>query len=126
MRSVLVVDDDFSTRDALRKALRREGITVELACDTYDALRRIREDTYDAVLTDIVMPGGGFMLVSSLRALCPETPAIVLTAYDTIESRTRATENAVFEYLIKPIVPEQLISVLKRAFQFHDRHMRGH
>ncbi len=124
MRSVLVVDDDFTTREALSKALRREGIAVDVACDTYDAIRRIREDRYDAVLTDIVMPGGGFMLVSSLRALRPETPAIVLTAYDTIESRARASENSVFEYLTKPVAPEQLVTVLKRAFQYHDHRMR--
>jgi DNA-binding NtrC family response regulator len=120
MRWVLVIDDDFSTRDTLSKVLRREGIAVEMACDTYDAIRRLRETRFDAVLSDIVMPGGGFMVVSSLRALQPETPIIVLTGYDTAESRRRASENGVFEYLTKPVTPEKVITVVKRAFHYHD------
>ena len=94
MRSVLIVDDDFVTRETLRNLLQRENIAVDLACDTYDAIRHLRETRFDAVLTDIVMPGGGFKLVSSVRALQPGTPIIVLTGYDTVESRARASRPA--------------------------------
>jgi len=91
-----------------------------LAVDAYDAIREIREMSFDACVADIVMPGSGFRVVSSLRALQPKTPIILMTAYDTVEMRARASENAVFAYLIKPAPPEQIVAVLKRAFEYHE------
>ncbi len=82
MRSVLVVDDDGAVASLVAAVLRRDGITVDTAADGGQALRRLSESRYDAVLTDMTMPGmSGLQLVREACSRGHRPPFLVMSAF---------------------------------------------
>ena len=82
------------------------------------ALARLRDPEYDAVLSDIKMPGrSGLELVGELRRLRPETPIVLMTAFGSIDSAVDAMRAGAFDYVTKPFEPEAVLFALERAFE---------
>ena len=102
--SVLVVDDDSSTRRMLGLALERKGFTVSCAEGGDKALALLRERVYDMLLTDIHMPDiDGIDLCRDARAIRPGIGLILMTGFQTEESVLRAFRSGAAAYLRKPI-----------------------
>ena len=79
---------------------------------------RLRDAEYDAVLSDIKMPGrSGIELVGELRRLRPETPIVLMTAFGSIDSAVEAMRAGAFDYVTKPFEPEAVLFALERAFE---------
>ena len=113
---ILVVDDEASLRLLLSNELSRTGYTVEVAQDGETALSRIREDFYNVVLLDIVMPGmDGITLLRSIRAENIISEVIILTGNATIESAIESIKLGAFEYVRKPYSLNELIIQIDRA-----------
>jgi CheY-like chemotaxis protein len=86
-RSVLVVDDDAAMREMLTSLLAEAGIRAQTAKTAEDAMEALRNGEFDAVLSDIRMPGkSGYDLIGELRELRPETPVILMTAFGSLDS----------------------------------------
>ncbi len=117
-RSVLVVDDDAAMREMLVSLLEEEGLRALSADGADAALDRVREDEFDAVVSDIKMPGrDGIQLVGELREIRPDTPVILMTAFGSIDSAVSAMRAGAFDYITKPFKREQVLVALERAFE---------
>ena len=100
--TVLVVDDDVAMREMLVSLLEEHGTRAAAAGDAEEALERIRTEEFDAVLSDIRMPGkSGIELVGEIREARPDTPVILMTAFGTIDSAGRRCVRA-FDYITSP------------------------
>ena len=117
-RAVLVIDDDKPFRDALRELLEQRGLVVRVAADAHDGSQALHEMPFDAVFSDIKMPGGGgFVMLKRARELQPQTPVILVTGSPADEWTTRAKSEGAFAYLTKPVGKDQILDVLRRAFE---------
>jgi two-component system, OmpR family, response regulator MprA len=109
--SVLVVDDDHKVRESIDRALRVNGFEVQLAHDGLDALKKIEEASYDAVVLDVLMPGlDGIAVCRSLRAGGSKVPILMLTARAAVADRVSGLEAGADDYLIKPFALEELLA----------------
>jgi two-component system response regulator AtoC len=116
---ILAVDDEEPFRRLLKKELSRKGFSVETAADGRTALNLLRENVFDVILLDIVMPGmNGLSLMKKLRA-DPATPVIiVLTGRATIETAVEAMKNGAYDYLTKPYKLDELVIIINRAYEY--------
>lgn len=120
-RAVLVIDDDAPFRDALRELLEQRGLVVQVAGDADDGTQALREMAFDAVFSDIKMPGGGFLMLERTRQIQPHTPVILVTGSPAEEWTARAKSEGAFAYLTKPVGKDQILEVLGRAFADRSR-----
>jgi DNA-binding NtrC family response regulator len=115
---LLVVDDDAAMRQLLASLFRQQGHPVQEAASADDALERVRECEFDAVLSDIKMPGkSGIELVGELRRLRPDTPVVLMTAFGSIDSAVEAMRAGAFDYITKPFEPEAVLLTVERALE---------
>lgn len=105
---LLVVDDNEMNRDVLTRRLSRLGHQISLAEDGNEALHKIRAVSYDLVLLDIMMPKlSGYEVLEQVKAdpATRDTPIIVISAIDELESVVRCIEMGAEDYLFKPFNP---------------------
>ena len=118
---LLVVEDERDLAQTLRRALEEEEFAVDVAEDGEDALFKIREMPYDAVILDLMLPGlDGWSLLQTIRAAGIRTPVLVLTARDMIDDRVRGLNLGADDYLTKPFALAELIAriraMIRRAY----------
>jgi adenylate cyclase len=105
---VLVVDDEPQSRDLLSRSLARAGYLVTTADDGAGALERLREQNFDVVLLDVIMPGmDGVETLRHIRGddALQEIPVIMLSSLDEVDGVVRCVEMGAEEYLVKPVQP---------------------
>jgi DNA-binding NtrC family response regulator len=118
MARILIIEDDPSVASALRDLLKAEGFGVEMSTDPIEGLNSARSKPYDAVVSDLQMPGlGGLEVVEQLQAAKPQLPVILITAHHTTEAAIRAIKLGAFDYVLKPIDPSEFLRILKRALE---------
>ncbi len=118
MARVCVVDDQELMRDSLAATLSREDHEVETFGEPAAALGRIKTCHYDAIVSDLKMPGmDGVSLLRSLRQAGVETPLILMTAYGTVESAVEAMKLGAFDYITKPFEADEVCLLVDRAVQ---------
>jgi two-component system response regulator MprA len=111
---VLVVDDDKSVRDSLRRSLEFNGYEVSLASDGAEALAGIGSIAPDAVVMDVMMPRlDGIEATRALRAAGNDLPILVLTARDSVGDRVDGLDAGADDYLTKPFALEELLARLR-------------
>jgi DNA-binding NtrC family response regulator len=107
--TVLVVDDEEIVRDSLASWLTEDGYGVDTAPDGPSALARLAERAYAVLLVDLKMPGmDGLEVLGKARALQPDAPVIIMTAYATVDTAVQAMKQGAYDYLVKPFEPEEL------------------
>jgi two-component system NtrC family response regulator len=115
---ILVVDDDDSLRRVLQVQLEQEDYFVGSAASVRQALSMLQLRSYDLVITDLKMPEqSGIELLKQVRSQYPETIVVILTAFGTVETAVEAMKVGAFEYLTKPVHPEELSLVVARALE---------
>lgn len=117
---VLVVDDEYDTREVLGAMLSRYGAEVRAAESAAEAIRVLIEWAPDVLVSDVGLPGeDGYELINKVRALPEERggaiPAIALTAYASSQDRQRALSNGFQTHLAKPVEPVELARVVALA-----------
>ncbi|TWP49928.1 response regulator transcription factor [Lentzea tibetensis] len=117
MERVLVVDDDTTVRDVVRRYLEHAGYEVELAGDGEHALRSVRRQPPDLVVLDLMLPGIDGLEVC--RRLNNTVPVVMLTALGEEEDRIAGLQLGADDYVTKPFSPRELAlrvgSILRRA-----------
>lgn len=114
--SLLVVDDDRHICEAMADYLRSIGHRAETAMSCRDAINRIKEFNFDAVICDVNLPDqDGFHLLEWTTQEKPDTAVIMLTGYGTIESAVEAIRLGAFDYLTKPVIDDELSFSIQRA-----------
>src|SRR5574341_2387225 len=120
-RRVLLVEDEEILRIALGNELRRHGYVVRTAADGDEGLSAIQEETFDVALLDVRLPQrDGLDLLRVLRERSPDTVAIMMTAYGTVEEAVAAMKLGAHDYLLKPFPTEALLLTLSRAGEYLD------
>ena len=117
---VLIVDDDPALLQALPQTLylRIAGVKVDTCDSAIEAIKRIQEHDYDAIVSDIKMPGmDGLGLLKKIKELRPETPTLLITGHGEHELAIQALRGEAYDYIQKPIDRDYCVSALRRAIQ---------
>jgi DNA-binding NtrC family response regulator len=116
--SILIVDDEEIIRESLSFILNKEGYRVADAANGRIALDRIREESFDLVLTDLEMPEmKGIELLESINKFSPETLVVIITAYGSIDTAIAALRQGAVDYILKPVEFDELLIKVKRLLQ---------
>jgi two-component system, NtrC family, response regulator AtoC len=114
--SILVVDDDPAIGTVLGALLRQEGFASAWADSGEAALTALDERHFDAVLTDIKMPGlDGMGLLDRLSTERPDLPVVLLTAHGTVPMAVEAMKRGAADFLLKPFDSEEVLFVIRKA-----------
>src|SRR5260370_14599050 len=116
LRRVLIRDDGESVRHVLTVLLSERGYEVRAGSDGEQALRELAGRDYDALVTDVRMPGlNGLDLVRAAQAQSPEMTIIVMSAYGSHDLAIEAMKAGAYDYLGKPFRPDEVLLVLRKA-----------
>ena len=120
---VLIVDDDLALLQALPQALRLRmaGVTVDTADSGAAALERITAEDYDAIVTDIKMPGmDGLDLLAEIRTHRPDTPTLMITGHGEHDLVVHALRSGAYDFIQKPIDRDYFVASLRRAIEMRE------
>jgi Nif-specific regulatory protein len=116
MMKVLVIEDDETVRDVLLTYLQDQRFEVTLAKTGEEGRDILRAESFDLILTDLVMPGiGGMDILHHLASTTHNVPVIVLTAFATVQTAVEAMRLGAFDYITKPFNLEELGVVIEKA-----------
>jgi len=119
---VLIVDDDTALLQALPQALylRIPGVKVDTSDSAPGALEQVQEHDYDAIVSDIKMPGmDGLVLLAKIQELRPDTPTLLITGHGEHDLAVQALRGGAYDFIQKPIDRDYLVAALQRAIQTH-------
>jgi DNA-binding NtrC family response regulator len=117
--SILVVDDEPLIRDTLSEYLTQEGFSVTACGDGEQALCLTAERRFHIALCDVQLPGmDGIELLERLLKISPETFVLLITAYATVESAVEAFQRGAQDYLMKPILLEEVLNKVRRLLTY--------
>lgn len=113
-----MVDDDESLRRVMQVQLTQSGYAVATAADANHALTLLQQSAHDLLITDLQMPGGsGLDLLQKVHAEYPEIIVVMITAFATVETAVEAMKAGAYDYLTKPVHPDELSLVVNRALE---------
>lgn len=113
---ILVVDDEEIVGESCKRILEEDGYEVETALSGEEALRKMKENPYDIVLTDLKMPGmDGMEVLKTIRKDYPDTIVIMITGFATVETAVESMKLGAFDYIPKPFTPDEVSIVVKKA-----------
>ena len=127
----LVIEDDEKLAQLLQEGLQNSDITVELAFDGRTALKKLRNEKFDLAIVDVMIPHiDGLSLINTIRAEANLTPAIFLTAKDSLEDRVHGFQAGGDDYLVKPFslieLQARINAVLRRVTaQVNEKYQLG-
>lgn len=117
---VLVVDDDTALLEALPQALslRLTAVKVDTSDSAQNALELISEHDYDAIVSDIKMPGmDGLALLRKIQEVRPDTPTLLITGHGEHDLAVQALRGGAYDFIQKPIDRDYMVAALSRAIQ---------
>jgi len=115
---ILVVDDETSIRESLRDWLKDLGYNVAVAGDGVQALELAAREEPQVVIVDLVMPGiDGLELTKRLKATCPATEVIMMTAYSSVSTAIESMKQGVYDYVEKPFCPERIELLIRKILE---------
>lgn len=130
MNRILLVEDEDQIRSLLEMNLEMEGFEVIAATNGKDAIKAFKEQHFDLIILDIMLPGiDGIGVCEQIRLTNSEVPIIFLTAKDTAEERVKGLKKGADDYLTKPFDLEELIirvkNLLKRSGTDKSKEIQG-
>ncbi|MDP6955257.1 MAG: HD domain-containing phosphohydrolase, partial [Planctomycetota bacterium] len=116
---VLLVDDEPREIEVMGLVLERQGLEVALASSPAEAITRLGQEDFDAVVTDVVFHGysDGTRVLEAARKLAPEAIVVLMTGYPAIEGAVSAIKGGALDYLQKPVAPVVLAATIHRALR---------
>ncbi len=123
--SVLLVDDEKTALDSMEIVLLANGISQVLRCsDSRDVLKILKAHPVNVVMLDLIMPHfSGEEILEQIIGEFPHIKVIVITGMDSVETAVSCIKRGAFDYLVKPVEENRLITTIKHAFEVHDLKM---
>lgn len=119
MQSILLIDDEAKLLKIFKSMLLKNNYLVHTAANGQEARRKILENDVDVVLLDVKLPDcTGLELLEEFTSLYPEKIYIMITAYGNIENAVSAMKIGAFDYIVKPVKIQELLVVIKKAFDW--------
>ncbi|MCI0693897.1 sigma-54 dependent transcriptional regulator [candidate division KSB1 bacterium] len=116
VKTILIVDDEFSVRESLEKVLSKAGYVTLSADSGNEALAVLSKEKVDLVLSDLKMPDGdGVELLKSIKKNYPDVEVILLTGYGTVENAVEAMREGAYDFITKPPKKAIILSAVERA-----------
>jgi len=117
-QKILVVDDEKTVCDSIKKILSRKGYEVDNTLNADDAVQKMKDNVYDLVITDLMMPKiSGMELLQIVKEHYPELEVVVVTGFASIDTAVEATKLGAADYLPKPFTPQELTDIIKKALE---------
>ena len=125
--TILLVDDEENIRITLGELLRRHGFNVTTAGTVTLALTLISQSPFDVLIADLNLghPSDGFIVVSAMRRMHPDSLTFILTGYPDFETALEAIRQHVNDYLIKPTPIEEMIEKINAALLNRQAHLQS-
>jgi signal transduction histidine kinase len=116
---ILVIDDELPIREVCRRVLEGPGYRVVTAASGEEALENLRQQNFDFVLTDMMMPGqwNGSSLLEMIKQTSPMTDVVIMTGFPSLSTAIPTMKAGAYDYLIKPFDKALLLSVVQRCFE---------
>lgn len=122
--NLLIVDDEPIIRESLGEFLTQEGFTVTLCASAEEALQLAKQNRFELALCDVQLPGmDGLELLDRLLKISPETFVLLITAYGTVESAVAAFQRGAHDYLMKPILLDEVLAKIRRLLEYRQLHL---
>jgi two-component system, NtrC family, response regulator HydG len=119
MPKILLIDDDPTFCLMLSTFLKRQQYEVKTAYTAGEGLNQLKADTFDLILTDFRLPDkNGLELLEQIRVLDTKVPVILMTHYADIRTAVKAIKMGAFEYLAKPINPDETLLTIRKALTY--------
>jgi DNA-binding response OmpR family regulator len=116
--AILVIDDEQIVHESVMRILEDEGYLVHSALRVDKALDLLSKESYDLVLTDLMMPDrSGMEAVEAVARDHPDAGVVMFTGFATVDSAVQSMKLGALDYLPKPFTPEELIKVIERALE---------
>lgn len=122
--SILVIDDEVGMREGCRRALAPHGFRVSTAEHGAEGLHKLREEPFDLILLDAMMPGmSGLELLDRIHQHDPDIVCVVITGYATVDLAAQAMKQGAHDFLPKPFTTDELLAAVGRALQDRQRRL---
>lgn len=116
MQKILVIDDDKDVCLLLERFLKRQDFEVKVASKGREGLKMLNEDVPDLVLSDFKLGDiTGGELLKEVKKAHPALPVIIITGYSDIKVAINVMKNGAFDYVTKPLFPEEILNTIKKA-----------
>jgi two-component system, NtrC family, response regulator HydG len=116
MIKILLVEDDITFSQLLFGFLQKNGYTIDAVANVKSALKLLKQQTYNLLLLDYRLPDGtGLDIFSNSRQNGLKIPAIIMTSFNDVRTAVKAIQAGAFDYITKPVNPDELIMVIKNA-----------
>jgi two-component system response regulator HydG len=113
---IIIIDDDVDICALLKRFFERKGFDVTTAFQAKEGLELIRSNDYDVLLTDFRLPDmDGLEVIQNVRSIKADLPIIVITGYSDVKQAINAIRLGAFEYVTKPIYPEEILLHVQKA-----------
>ena len=120
-KRIMVIDDEEYICQSCQELLGEEGYEVRTFTQPSEGLERLKEESFDLLLLDLRMPEmDGMKVLKEVRKDYPHLIVIIITGYATVETAVLSMKMGAFDYISKPFMPDELIMVVKKAFE-HQR-----
>jgi len=117
---ILVIDDEIGIRKGCRRVLEPAGYTVDSAASFREGLNKIKQEQFDLVLLDVMMPDGrGVDLLAPIHEQDPDTVAVVITGYATVEMAVETIKRGAYDFIAKPFTTDLLLTTVQRGLEKH-------
>jgi DNA-binding NtrC family response regulator len=124
---ILIVDDVEVVRQSYAAILSGADCETQMALDGDEALREMASDPADVVLLDLRMPGpDGLSVLETIKQKWPDSEVVVITGYPTVDSAKKAVRLGAYDYLAKPVGPDEVIEAARGALLRKQWALREH
>jgi len=126
MPNILCIDDDVDICHLLKRFLTKNGYNVETAFTGVSGLQALKNSKFDLVLCDFRLPDkDGYEMIREIKAAKPSVQVILITAYSDVKTAVKAIQLGAFEYVSKPIHPEEILMNIRAALQKNEDNKYG-
>jgi DNA-binding NtrC family response regulator len=121
---ILIVEDEPTLRESLKRVFLREAYEVETAAQAEAALHHFEDGAYDLIISDILLPGmDGIEFLQAVKSQAPDQIVIIMTAYASIETAVGALRAGAHDYILKPIIHDEIKRIVRIAL--NERSLRA-
>jgi len=118
MKRILIIDDDATICLMLQGLLKRKNFDADTVFSAGEAIKKLEIDKFDLVLSDFRLPDfDGLELLQKIKAMHPHVPVIIMTSYADIRTAVSAIKMGAFEYVTKPLNPDEILLLIKSALE---------
>jgi DNA-binding NtrC family response regulator len=116
MQKILILDDEKNIRLTIKRCLETPEMSIDDAINGEEALKKLKDNSYDLLLLDLKLPGiDGMEILKIVRNQYPDMKVIIISAHGTIQTAVEALKTGALDFLEKPFTPGDLRLVIQKA-----------